>query len=95
MASTSLLNLLRRGPSAWNEARINGGPDETLDLCGADLSGPEYQLQGVDFSFVQLDNANLCRKGLSAAKFFGARLNKTNLSSTHLIRRRLFEINRD
>jgi TIR domain/Pentapeptide repeats (8 copies) len=91
MANASHLSLLKKGVNAWNEWRLEHGPDQA-DLSGANLI--RANLSGADLSEVDLSEANLrwaylIRADLSGANLSGANLSETDLSGANLSRANL------
>ncbi|MGR3279868.1 pentapeptide repeat-containing protein, partial [Acaryochloris marina NIES-2412] len=59
-----LLEILRRGPDAWNQWREKN-PNQEINLSGADLSGAD--LHGADLHNAKLSSAKLNGADLRSA----------------------------
>jgi uncharacterized protein YjbI with pentapeptide repeats len=80
-------DLLKRGPSAWNEWRAKN-PDTRPDLSRMNLAGAN--LRDANLIFVRLSEANLAGADLEAANLSVADLSGTNLEAANLRRAYLF-----
>ena len=96
MANNIQLNIILRGPAAWNRWRTEN-PDVVIDLSGADLS--ERDLRGIDLHhanlrqvrfnmsnmpLARLDNADLSDADLASVYMLHADLRSANLERAHL-----------
>jgi uncharacterized protein YjbI with pentapeptide repeats len=91
MAHEQQVELLKRGPRAWNAWRteepeaavdLSGGALRGLDLTGADLSRAD--LQRADLRGAVLKGANLAGARLAGANLFKAVLDDADLTNTDL-----------
>jgi uncharacterized protein YjbI with pentapeptide repeats len=78
------LRTLRRGRVAWNEWRL-AHPETQPMLAGEDLTDCD-RLDGYDFSYANLTQANLAGVSLMGANFHQAILARANFSGAHLER---------
>lgn len=86
MADIKHLELLRAGPSTWNDWR-HANPAATPDLDAADLRGADLQGANPDWarlSEADLSNANLVRARLTSADLWRATLDRADLTDADL-----------
>jgi TIR domain/Pentapeptide repeats (8 copies) len=86
MADQQQLQLIRQGPSQWNQWRAEN-PAITPDLHKANLSGADLHkanLSGADLQLADLSGAELGGADFHNADLKGADLHKTNLSGADL-----------
>ena len=81
MAEQRQLEILKKGPEAWNEWRKQSGR-VFVDLSGAELLGAG--LRGADLYAANLHNAELRNADLSRAHLRNAELSGAHLSGAHL-----------
>jgi uncharacterized protein YjbI with pentapeptide repeats len=77
------LDVLKKGPQAWNRLRREF-PDLHPVLAHVDLRQCRRRLDGIDFSYTNLTQANLRGLFLRGASFHQAILAKANLSGARL-----------
>jgi uncharacterized protein YjbI with pentapeptide repeats len=86
MANARQVELIKKGPEAWNEWREQN-PDEAIDLSEADLRGitlSEVNLKEANLKQAKLQFSNLAGASLEGANLEAARLQEVNLQGAQL-----------
>jgi len=86
MANEQQVELIKKGPEAWNQWREQN-PDESIDLSGADLRGTalsKANLKGANLKQAKLQFSNLAGALLGDANMEQARLQEANLQGAQL-----------
>jgi uncharacterized protein YjbI with pentapeptide repeats len=86
MANEQQVELIKKGPEAWNQWREQN-PDEAIDLSEADLRGltlSKANFKGANLKQAKLQFSNLAGASLEGANLEAARLQEVNLQGAQL-----------
>jgi uncharacterized protein YjbI with pentapeptide repeats len=95
MANEQHVELIKKGPEAWNQWREQN-PEEAIDLSEADLRGTalnKANLKGANLKQAKLQFSNLAGASLEGANLEAARLQEANLQGAQLEKANLKKCN--